>query len=75
VSLRTASQVWTFFKAQNDRAKDTLSIGMVNNMADVYMTSGNSVLKFEAVKCWRKSEIYISFLWRYNPNLSLGLPP
>jgi hypothetical protein len=50
VSLRTASQVWTFFKAKNIRPTDTLFIGMVNNMADVYVISGNAVLRFEAAK-------------------------
>lgn len=47
------------FKADDDLSTGTLVLGMVNNTADNFVTAGNSVLRFEAIKYLSRSEILL----------------
>jgi hypothetical protein len=43
-------EVQTLFKAENDHSTNALVVGIVNNKAHNFVTSGNVVFRLEAVK-------------------------
>jgi hypothetical protein len=48
---------WALFKAENDCMTDILVVGMVNNKADNFVTSGNAILRFEMIRYFNGSDI------------------
>jgi hypothetical protein len=51
--------MWSLFKAENYLA-EALTVGMVSNKADNFVTCDGAVLRFEAIKYLSKSEVYFA---------------